>query len=437
MYRITYFVSVLLLCWASPHGSVAQDTPARAVSQVSPADTLHLTLPEAEKLFQERNLPLLAQKTAIEASRAAILQARLFENPVLGLEQNIYNSQNGRYFDAGKSGQNIVTLEQLVYLAGKRNKRVKVEELTTQLSEYEYFDLLRTLRYELRTNFINLHFQQKAFTILKERTQTVQQLVTALDGQYHKGNVPLKEITRLKALLFSLQNQQLSLQSQIQESQANIRLLTSTPATTPILAEMDDMTLEKVSAQHLTYGQLLETAQENRYDLKAAATQVDRQQANLNLQKALAVPDLTIGGVYDRQGSFMRDYTGVTVQVPLPLWNRNQGNIKMAKHDMERSQLLLNQQQQTVENEVMQAYQKATEAQKLYAAFDPNFTADFNRLLEGVTTSFVRRNISLIEFLDYYETYTDSMSQLLELSSHRLQALEEINYTVGKPIINY
>ena len=58
-------------------------------------------------------------------------------------------------------------------------------------------------------------------------------------------------------------------------------------------------------------------------------------------------------------------------------------------------------------------------------------------MLEGVTSSFVRRNISLIEFLDYYETYTNSITQLLELSTNRLRTLEEINFAVGKPVITY
>ncbi|WP_210465179.1 TolC family protein [Rufibacter roseolus] len=401
------------------------------------SDSLRLTLSEAELLFQERSLPLLAQKTAIEASRAAIIQAKLFENPVLSLDQGVYNPTNGRYFDVTKQGQTYVQLDQLFYLAGKRNKRVQVEQLNTQLTEQAYFDLLRTLRFALRTSFIELHYKLQGYKVLQERTQAVQRLVTALDGQYRKGNIPLKEITRLKALLFQLGNQQLSLLNEIQKEQAELRLLTSTPATTTLVPVVNEAALNNLNGTELSFAQLLETAQENRYDLKAAETDVHLQQANLKLQKALAVPDLTVGANYDRQSNFIRDYVGLNVSVPLPLWNRNQGNIKMARHEVDRSQQLLSQQQLVVENEVMQAYQKAQEAQKFYASFDPNFRQDFDRLLEGVTSSFVRRNISLIEFLDYYETYTDSITQLLELSTNRLRTLEEINFAVGKPVISY
>src|SRR6478735_1464614 len=128
-------------------------------AQSAPADSLKISLQQAEQLFQERNLPLLMQKANIEAARAGIIQARLFENPVIYLEQNIYNPINGREFDVTKTGESIISINQLFYMAGKRNKRVQVEELNHKLSEFEYFDLLRTLRYQLRTSYIPFHYQ--------------------------------------------------------------------------------------------------------------------------------------------------------------------------------------------------------------------------------------------------------------------------------------
>lgn len=403
----------------------------------SPTDSLAISLSEAEKLFQEHNLPLLQQKTTIEAARAAIIQARLFENPVLSLEQNIYNSKNEKYFDVTKSGQQIVAIEQLFTLAGKRKKRVRVEEYNAKLTEAEYFDLLRALRFNLRSGFAELHYQLELHKSLSERVAVVQKLVSAFDGQHKKGNVPLKEITRLKALLFTLDNQLLKLQAEIQENQTELRLLTGSPATVFLVPQLNKTAVQQLALANLNYPELLEQAKENRYDLKGAATNVNLHQANLQLQKSLAVPDVALGALYDRDGSFIRNYTGLTLQMQLPVFNRNQGNIKIARHELERSKLGLQHQEQVVENEVMEAYQKALQAQQLYAGFDPNFHSDFNKLFEGVTSSFARRNLSLLEFLDYFEAYSDSLEQSLELENTRLRALEEINYTVGKPIISY
>ena len=71
-----------------------------------------LTLKEAEQRFLERNLSLIAERYNIDMAQAQVLQAKLFENPVISLEQNVYNRLNGKYFDFGKEGEAVVEIEQ-------------------------------------------------------------------------------------------------------------------------------------------------------------------------------------------------------------------------------------------------------------------------------------------------------------------------------------
>ena len=67
-----------------------------------------LTLKEAEQRFLERNLSLIAERYNIDMAQAQVLQAKLFENPVISLEQNVYNRLNGKDFDFGKEGEAVV-----------------------------------------------------------------------------------------------------------------------------------------------------------------------------------------------------------------------------------------------------------------------------------------------------------------------------------------
>ena len=76
------------------------------------ATTGTLTLKEAEQRFLERNLSLIAERYNIDMAQAQVLQAKLFENPVISLEQNVYNRLNGKYFDFGKEGEMVVGIEQ-------------------------------------------------------------------------------------------------------------------------------------------------------------------------------------------------------------------------------------------------------------------------------------------------------------------------------------
>lgn len=57
---------------------------------------------EAEELFRTHNLLLVAEYYNVDMAQAQVVQAKLFDNPIITLEQNIYNRLNGKYFDLGK-----------------------------------------------------------------------------------------------------------------------------------------------------------------------------------------------------------------------------------------------------------------------------------------------------------------------------------------------
>ena len=105
-----------------------------------------LTLKEAEQRFLERNLSLIAERYNIDMAQAQVLQAKLFENPVISLEQNVYNRLNGKYFDFGKEGEAVVEIEQVIHLAGQRNKQVRLEKINKEIAEYQFEEVMRTLR---------------------------------------------------------------------------------------------------------------------------------------------------------------------------------------------------------------------------------------------------------------------------------------------------
>jgi cobalt-zinc-cadmium efflux system outer membrane protein len=70
-------------------------------------DTLRVTLRQADSLFVGRNYYLLASSMNIEASRAQILQAKLFSNPILTADINAYDPQNEKVFHVGPTGQKV------------------------------------------------------------------------------------------------------------------------------------------------------------------------------------------------------------------------------------------------------------------------------------------------------------------------------------------
>ena len=110
-----------------------------------------LTLKDAGQLFLKQNLSLIAARYDMDIAQAQVLQARLFENPVISLEQNVYNRLNGKYFDMGKDGESGVEIEQVISIAGQRSNRIRLEKSEQgKWPDISFRKIMRTLHSELK-----------------------------------------------------------------------------------------------------------------------------------------------------------------------------------------------------------------------------------------------------------------------------------------------
>src|SRR3954469_15026751 len=123
-----------------------------AHAQMPAQDTLSLTLAQAERQFLQKNLTLLAGHYNINANRALIDQAKVWDNPILITDQNVYADSS--FFSHGKDsygqqkGQIFIQLQQLIRTAGKRSKLIDLAVTTAEMSELQLQDVLRNLKYQ-------------------------------------------------------------------------------------------------------------------------------------------------------------------------------------------------------------------------------------------------------------------------------------------------
>ena len=87
-----------------------------------------------------------------------------------------------------------------------------------------------------------------------------------------------------------------------------------------------------------------------------------------------------------------------------------------------------------VRNDISNAYRQLLETDKLYKTASLQFTSDYEKLLDGITKGYQNHTISLLEFIDYYETYKNSKLELNHLQNNRLDALENLNLATGTTI---
>ena len=103
---------------------------------------------------------------------------------------------------------------------------------------------------------------------------------------------------------------------------------------------------------------------------------------------------------------------------------------------VDQSKVQLQSQQNQVESDVATNYKSALRLEQLYNSFDPQFKDDFTHLIQEVFKNYEKRNISMLEFLDFYDSYKTNTLQLNTLQLNRVISLEQLNYVTGTPFFN-
>jgi outer membrane protein, heavy metal efflux system len=397
------------------------------------SDTLRINLDSAEKLFLGGNFNLLAQKYNIQAQKAQEIQAKLYPNPNLSVFYSLYNTQTKKFFPVGSGttgGELSGQLSQLIYLAGQRNKQVRIAEANTRIAEYQFYDLIRTLKYTLRTDFYNIYFLLHSAAVYDEEIKSLQPVVGAFEEQEGKGYIAEKEVIRIKAQLYTLLGEYNSLINQINDQESELRLVLQVKGSF-IRPELDSAKLGSFSPDTYSLATLLDSAYKNRSDLLIARTTVEASKLNYNYQKALAVPNLTLALAYDQQGSYINNLTSLGAAIDLPFFNRNKGNIQTAKIMTAANTALQQSTEATVQENVSHALEKAFANDKMYRTIDPKFLKDFDHMLHEVLTNYEKRNLTLLDFLDFYESYKDNILSSNGIQFDRISAFEDINYFTG------
>src|SRR6202012_569600 len=152
-------------------------------------------------------------------------------------------------------------------------------------------------------------------------------------------------------------------------TQSELKLLIKASPNTYIVPQvsMDS----KLQVAQVPYQQLLDSAYANRYDLKYTKAAVDYNNVNLKLQKATAIPDVSLSFNYDKLGSYGNNFMSAGIAFSLPFFNRNQGAIQQARIAIDQSNIQLQSAQNQVESDVATNYKSALRLEKLYGSFDP------------------------------------------------------------------
>jgi cobalt-zinc-cadmium efflux system outer membrane protein len=414
---------------------------------VKSQDTLRLSRKQCEAIFLKENLVLIAEKLKIPQAEARIQQARLWPNPTVDLDEiNLWatKKQLGVFGDDlqgfgggnfGKNQQISFSVEQLILTAGKRKKEVDLEQVAADQTGQQFEDILRNLKADLRNKLTQLQHLQLSKELYQSQTQSIRNLSLAYKRQAERGNVPKGEHIRLRALELEMDKAVSELNKEIFELQKDLKLWMRLPAETILEITSEGFQKNIETLANYTSRGLIEQAKIYRPDYKIAQLERTYYGKLYAFEKAKRVPDLTLKGGYDRGGNFMYNFIGFGLSMDLPVFNKNQGNIQVARIGIEQADLLAQQTDLTIESEIVLAYQNLNNAIDFRNRIEPEYEGSLDELLNTYTKNLTSKNISLLEYLDFVDAYLENKKIILEAAKEVNNKAEELNYLVARDIL--
>lgn len=412
-----------------------------ALAQQNPADTLRLSLPDAEKRFIDSNLQLLAAHYNIDAQKALVQQAKLWDNPILSTDQVV--SAGGQFLpyskkldDGTSMGQYSIQLQQLIYTARKRGKQIDMAVTNTRVSELQLQDLLRNLRYQLHADYYTIAQQFAYRAIYQNQLQQLTRLAEGMKAQWQAGNIAQKDYLRIQALVITLQQDMTELEKQLADTQADIKILLQVKDGSFVKpADADQLFTQLSSTLPENIEAVIATGKQNNPYYQLLQAQTLYQEQNLAYQKALRVPDITVQSNFDKNSSVAVNYWGVGISVPLPLFNRNQGNIKSAEANIKQQQAVTMDAETELQNNIRNAWQKLSLLIQQSSATQREFYTSYKQMQENMVKSYALKQVSLPEFIDFFTDFTAVQQRLVQQQLNLALAKEQLNYTVGIDVV--
>lgn len=395
------------------------------------------SLKDLEAQFLKNNLQLIANKFHIDKAEALIVQEKLWANPNLTVDNlnlwanSSFETMPNMIGNFGSKQQINMGLEQLIETAGKRKKRVAIKTLEKTSAQLEFEEILRQLKLDLRTNFYSLQRIQ----LEEQQLHSILELFSKLNEQYkvqaEKQHVSQVSYLRVHTELVGIQKELLDLKSQKNEILQQLKTLTHLPDLNAGQLSFDQFQVEEKT---LLPNDLKDQAKSQNIYLRSMANEIQLSEGQLSLEKAKRTPNLNLLMNYERGGNVMSNFIGIGVNIDLPIFNRNKGNIQAAKIQVEQGQAQLNAGQLEIGNEIDKLLNKLALYRENLTNWKDNNTEAQQQVLENYIKYLKDQQVTLIEFIDFSQAFREAQQAYLELQESYLITFEQLQYVVGQEL---
>ena len=387
--------------------------------------------------FEQNNPTLQADKLSVEESKAEEITAYLRPNPQLTLSAD--GTQIAPHDGVWRPFAGTFESPGISYLHERRHKRelrLESAKKTTLIAESSHADLERTLLFTLRGAFVSTLQAKAVLQLAKDNLAYYDHVLDISRTRFSAGDIAQIDLDRLEL-------QRVQYESDLQAAgenleNAKIQLLTLLNDRTPI-EQIDVTGPYDFNDQLSPRDEFRKIALDTRPDLKAATEAVDKAQADHKLAVANGSTDPTFSAWYTHNSStnnpFGINTAGVSISIPLRIFDRNQGEKLRTQLDIRRNERLRDAAEAQVYSDVDSSYATLESNLILLRPYKAKYLQQSVRVRDTITFSYQHGGASLLDFLNAEAEYRIVQLAYANLLGSYLTAAAQLNLAVGREVI--
>jgi len=387
-----------------------------------------ITLNQAIDLAIAHNHTLKATQTQIQQSQAQEVTAALRPNPNLTvdalfipIEPENFNTAivaNVTEFDAGVS--------YLFERGGKRHRRIDAAREATAQTVYQVSDAERALIFNTAQQFITVQLAESNLNLADQDLASFQQTVDIAKAQYKAGAISEGDLLKITVQLLQFQTDVSAAKVAKVQALASLREFLGYNAVPANYDVEGDLTYQPLQ---LNREDLLLKALKTRPDLLAASAGVRASEGQYALAKANGKVDVTGALTYSHLSD--QNTLGVTVSLPLPVFDKNQGEIARTRYAMTAAQETANAASDTVLTDVNSAYEAFNGNQEVVNLYTGGYLQQAKDSRDISEYAYHRGAVALLDFLDAERSYRATQLAYRQALANYLISVEQLKEAVG------
>lgn len=411
---------------SAPAGAGAQSTGATQVTD-RPAATL-ITLDQAIQMALTNSPAIKAARTQIQQNQAQEITANLRPNPTLSADSQFLPVFSGDFStDTLNNIQQFdIGLGYLFERGHKRQNRLQAARDTTAVTAAQVADTERTLTFNVAQQFINVLLAKSTLQFALDALNSFQVTVTISDQRYRAGDISEADNLKIKLQLLQFQTDVSSARVAKVQALGSLRQLvgfSSLPHDFDCVGDLEYQPLTVALAD------LQVKALAERPDLKAARIGIKAANSQINLAKANAKVDVNASASFSHVSGFSS--TSLFVGVPLPIFDRGQGEIARTRFALTQAELTTKAQEDTVLTDVTNAYESAASNQDVVKLYLSGYLKQAQDSRDISQYAYKAGAATLLDFLDAERSYRSVQLAYRQAVAAYMLSLEQLRQATG------